>query len=402
MNKSKVLFIFLIVVAAIDLIGQSTLKIGEQAPEILIEKWIQNEPQNKSLKDKYIILDFWATWCKPCLENVPHINELYEKYSGNDILFLHMTNESKSTAEKVFDRVDFKTSVVTDKSNQTHINFGDGMNGLSYYPMAVLIDDQNIVRWYGSSEKLSEEMIDNLLNNKNISVSQMSEDSPLAKVNDAEYYINQPFSLKLWSDMFHDPSIEFSSYIAPHDTTSTEKTISAVTGNGAILMKSTLKEIFKSLYADKEVIIPADISEIEYDFYFVDKNLNSDSYDILVSSIGDQLGLSMEKSKANGVNIELQVKDKQKLSPPIKGNRNSIKNKEDRTMVLYRNTIEELARALSIRTDYFWSYNGKDQKRYSFQIELSSYETIISALKEIGITTKERDMTRDIYILSKL
>ena len=89
--------------------SQSTLKIGEQAPPIHIGNWLLNEPTNKSTQNKYIVLDFWATWCKPCLDNVPHLNALQASFQDENILFLQMTNESASTVKIVFDRVNFET-----------------------------------------------------------------------------------------------------------------------------------------------------------------------------------------------------------------------------------------------------------------------------------------------------
>ena len=38
--------------------------------------------QLSALKGKVVIVDFWATWCPPCLEEVPHFNELYTQYKG--------------------------------------------------------------------------------------------------------------------------------------------------------------------------------------------------------------------------------------------------------------------------------------------------------------------------------
>jgi len=36
----------------------------------------------KDFKGKVLILDFWATWCPPCREEIPHFQELYAKYRG--------------------------------------------------------------------------------------------------------------------------------------------------------------------------------------------------------------------------------------------------------------------------------------------------------------------------------
>jgi thiol-disulfide isomerase/thioredoxin len=50
-------------------------------PALQVSNWINSEPATlASLKGKIVVLDFWATWCGPCLASVPHTNELAKKY----------------------------------------------------------------------------------------------------------------------------------------------------------------------------------------------------------------------------------------------------------------------------------------------------------------------------------
>ncbi len=40
-----------------------------------------NTLKSKTIKDKIVLVNFWATWCPPCIKEIPIFNELYEKYS---------------------------------------------------------------------------------------------------------------------------------------------------------------------------------------------------------------------------------------------------------------------------------------------------------------------------------
>ena len=42
-------------------------------------------------KGKYILADFWASWCSPCIQSMPHLKEVYQKYNGPDFTILGIT-----------------------------------------------------------------------------------------------------------------------------------------------------------------------------------------------------------------------------------------------------------------------------------------------------------------------
>ena len=51
-------------------------------------------------KDKYLLLDFWASWCAPCRENTPSIRWLYNKYKGNGLKVLSISLDKDNTKWK--------------------------------------------------------------------------------------------------------------------------------------------------------------------------------------------------------------------------------------------------------------------------------------------------------------
>jgi thiol-disulfide isomerase/thioredoxin len=50
------------------------------------------------LKGKYIVLDFWASWCGPCRQSFPHMKKIYEKYKDKDLEFLHISIDKNKDA----------------------------------------------------------------------------------------------------------------------------------------------------------------------------------------------------------------------------------------------------------------------------------------------------------------
>lgn len=75
----------------------SALKLGDVAPEIKLGKLLQAPSgaatDRKSLKGKIVVLEFWATWCSPCMPAITHLNELADKFKDQPIQFIAITDE---------------------------------------------------------------------------------------------------------------------------------------------------------------------------------------------------------------------------------------------------------------------------------------------------------------------
>jgi len=121
--------------------------------------------KTSDLKGKVTLLDFWATWCEPCKEEIPKYNALQEKYAGKDFSILGVTVDSGS-AEEIKPKVkelQIKYSVVVG-NDQVVQDFG----GVIGYPTTFLISkDGKIQRKFigtppGKQEQL-EKIIDSLL-----------------------------------------------------------------------------------------------------------------------------------------------------------------------------------------------------------------------------------------------
>ena len=111
-------------------------------------------------KGKLLIIDFWATWCVPCVEKMPEMKSLHEKYQGRGVEFLGVSLD-KPIAQGGLDRL--KSYVKEHAIPWPQYYQGDGWDsrfsvqcGIRSIPTVFVLDDQGIVRSIDAQSKLEE------------------------------------------------------------------------------------------------------------------------------------------------------------------------------------------------------------------------------------------------------
>jgi cytochrome c biogenesis protein CcmG, thiol:disulfide interchange protein DsbE len=62
---------------------------GQPAPTLALKEWMNSKALTAAdLAGKVVVLDFWATWCGPCLASIPHNNELAKKFTDRGVVFI--------------------------------------------------------------------------------------------------------------------------------------------------------------------------------------------------------------------------------------------------------------------------------------------------------------------------
>lgn len=113
--------------------------IDKKAPELNITQWISEQPDTEG---KFILIDFWGTWCGPCIKGIPDMNE-YQIEFKDKLVVIGISEESIEKV-KAFKKAKMEYSSGID-TNGT-LNTAYEIQGI---PHVVLIDPKGIVRWEG-------------------------------------------------------------------------------------------------------------------------------------------------------------------------------------------------------------------------------------------------------------
>ncbi len=140
--------------------GDVALKnVGDQAPPLYIKKWLTGKEFKTLAKGNVYVVEFWATWCKPCIAGMPHLSELAAAYKGRAEFIGVSILERKTTPLSVIetfvkdmgDKMAYNVAVEdsTLMANRWLKAFGEG--GI---PQAFVVDKQGKIAWIGLPNQL--------------------------------------------------------------------------------------------------------------------------------------------------------------------------------------------------------------------------------------------------------
>ena len=105
------------------------------------------------------ILDFWGTWCSPCIKEIPHLTELQKKYRDRGLVVVGYSWESPDILFKFLERMGPKMGYVvvgdtTETTLQRYVDESMGDNGIQGFPYSYLISGSGQLVWRGNPKHI--------------------------------------------------------------------------------------------------------------------------------------------------------------------------------------------------------------------------------------------------------
>ena len=375
--------------------AQEGLLVGDKAPEIVITDWIENVPDAQSLEGKYIIKDFWATWCGPCLKAVPHFNELKERFSDReDVIFISISDEKPLKIQPTLKRVPFKSVVVTDQSKKSMNNFK-----ITGIPVTVMIDNKGILRWVGEPAALKEEQVEDFLAGK---IGALPSKMQELKAQKAEKpALRSPWTFGGMVDKVKDKDLiyDFQIYTSERDEILQLKALPSA----FMILGDNLEGIFSSLM--EVSVLSLDVDEAfkgkSFDINYINQTEKEEAKAVedIKRNILKSLGLSLQMETREIEAYRLSIKEKSKLVPS-QSSQGGISDADDK-LIFTRSTLQETLPALEDALGIYLDDGSQWDDPLDLIIQITSLEDMVQSFESYGIAVKKVKVKRDFFLLKK-
>jgi thiol-disulfide isomerase/thioredoxin len=146
---------------------------GKRAPPLHLVRLLQapaDAPRTlDKLKGKAVVLEFWFTACGPCVAAFPHFNELVKNTSGEQVVFISITDDPADRVAAFLEKNTLATWVGIDDKGATTSGYS-----ISAFPTTVLIDPDGVVQGVTSPENVTAAVLKDLANRRPLTLNQVA------------------------------------------------------------------------------------------------------------------------------------------------------------------------------------------------------------------------------------
>lgn len=119
---------------------QEGFAVGDRAPEITFKTPDGKQAKLSDYKGKVVFLNFWASWCGPCVGEMPAMQKVHEKYGDKLQIIAVNSGEDADTVKDFIDSEGFTFSVALDEDNSISTRYG-----LEFIPISYVLNKDGVI-----------------------------------------------------------------------------------------------------------------------------------------------------------------------------------------------------------------------------------------------------------------
>ena len=144
-----------------DIEATTLIHAGDMAPDFTVEMLDGSRITLSELRGKVVLINFWATWCPPCREEMSHLQkDVIDRFAGKDVVVLPISRgEERKTVENFLDKMGYTFPVGLDGNQSIYKKYAS-----NYIPRSVVVgkDGKVVYVAVGYDETIAKE-VDNAI-----------------------------------------------------------------------------------------------------------------------------------------------------------------------------------------------------------------------------------------------